>query len=408
MAINKYYPKSVVLYSEIGMNWSPPPEGYNVDKPGNYFKLYNWDFSEFNRDLKHYIDDLKVNSVCLVHTNPKVSHMFKHLPGADLKEFAPSTPHVSMAWQAFRERTFVVWGKHEKDAYNDETIEVTQDQWDNLVLDYYQAMAKNLDKHGWLDKFYICIDETSNVKRLLHLLRLLKSDPLTARIKVIACMQGLEYFHYKEDHKNGTYAFKDLLVYMPQNDENYNRWEKYFFTDYDIEPDREKLWNYSVSTSRLIIDSPGINNRIIALDVFNRGGSGFYVWERIIYDPGTAGSSDNPWIDPNCNWGNGAVSYFYPPRKDGFAESPDFTVTPSLRIMTYRESVDDYEYAKILEDLIAEAKKKGTDVSEGEDVIKDIDRFFYNSAHWSQNDAFYLDLRDRMAKAIVNLKQKSE
>ena len=86
-------------------------------------------------------------------------------------------------------------------------------------------------------------------------------------------MQGLEYFHYKENHEDGTHAFKDLLVYMPQNDENYNRWEKYYFTDYDIKPEREKLWNYAVSTSRLIIDSPGINNRIIALDIFNRGGS---------------------------------------------------------------------------------------------------------------------------------------
>jgi len=73
--------------------------------------------------------------------------------------------------------------------------------------------------------------------------------------------------------------------------------------------------------------------------------------------------------------------------------------------MTYRESVDDYEYARILEDLIIQGKKKGIDVSEGKRVIKDIDRFFYNSVHWSQNDAWYLELRDRMANAIVNLKR---
>jgi len=37
------------------------------------------------------------------------------------------------------------------------------------------------------------------------------------------------------------------------------------------------------------------------------------------------------------------------------AEIADFTITPSLRVMTYRESVDDYEYARILEDLLAAA-----------------------------------------------------
>jgi len=405
MAMNKFYPKTVVLYSEIGMNWSPPPQGYNVDAPGNYFKLYDWDFTEFNRDLEHYIDDLKVNSVCLTHTNPRVSNMFKHLPGAQLEEFSPSTPHVTMAWQTFREHTFVVWGKREGDAYYDETIEVTQKQWDRLVLDYYRAMAANLDRHGWLDKFYICVDETTDVKRLLHLLRLLKSDPLTARIKVIACMQGLEYFHYKEQ-PDQDYAFKDLLTYMPQNDEQYNRWEKYFFTDYDIKPDRDKLWNYGVGTSRLVIDTPGINNRMTALDIFNRGGSGFFVWDTIIYGPGGRASADNPWIDPYCNWGNGAVSYFYPPLKNGFPDKPDFTVIPSLRIMTFRESVDDFEYATILEDLIAAAERQGLDSSEGKAIINDIARFFYSSVHWSQNDAWYLGLRQRMAEAIVNLKRR--
>ena len=182
---------------------------------------------------------------------------------------------------------------------------------------------------------------------------------------------------------------------------------KYFFTDYDIAPDRDKLWNYAVKTSRLAIDVPGINNRMIALDIFNRGGSGLSVWDTIfwgsIYE-----HHPNPWEDPYSVWGNGAVSYFYPPnREHGASSEPDFTVTPSLRVMTFRESVDDYEYARILENFVIQGKKKGVDVSEAEQVIKDIDRFFYNSVQWSQNDAWYLDLRDRMAAAIVDMKQRN-
>ena len=65
--------------------------------------------------------------------------------------------------------------------------------------------------------------------------------------------------------------------------------------------------------------------------------------------------------------------------------------------------MDDFEYAKILEDLVATARLRGEDVSEAEIVLKDIERFFPSTVHWSQNDTWYLDLRDRMARAIMAL-----
>ena len=72
MAREKFYPKNVAMYVEIGMKWKEPPKGYNVDAAANYFELFDWDFTEFNKCMKHYIDDLKVNSVCLTHTSPSV------------------------------------------------------------------------------------------------------------------------------------------------------------------------------------------------------------------------------------------------------------------------------------------------------------------------------------------------
>src|SRR5262249_16064581 len=153
-----------------------------------------------------------------------------------------------------------------------------------------------------------------------------------------------------------------------QMDENYNRWEKYLFPDYSVPPDRSRLWNYAVSTSRLIIDTPGINNRIIGLDIFNRGGSGFFVWDTI-YCGATRERDPNPWKDPYSVWGNGAVCFFYPPSREGLASRPDFTVTPALRVMTFREAVADYDYAQILEDLVSRGKALGIDVSAGERVL---------------------------------------
>ncbi len=405
MAVNKFYPKSVVLFTEIGMKWSPPPHGYNVDKPGNYFKLYDWDFTEFNNDLRHYIDDLKVNSVCLTHTNPGVCHVFKHLPGDELEQWEPDPGHVTMGWQTFRQTTKVTWKKRLGDAYYNESIEVTQKQWDRLLLDYYRTIARNLEKHGWLDKFYILGDETSGTENLLHLIRLLKSDPLTSKIRFVQCLQGLEWLTHQE---NSEYVFTKWFTYAPQLDENYNRWEAYFWDDYNVPRSRDNLWSYAAYCSRLSINAPGMTNRQIGLDMFNRGGSGYIIWDTFMWWH-TYGKDDdphNPWVEPYSRLANGALSYFYPPYREGLAPDPDFTITPSLRVMTYRESVDDYEYARILEELIVEADRRGIDTSAGKDVINDISRMFPESGQLTLNDAWCLDLRDRIARQIVHLKQQ--
>ena len=406
MAIDKFYPKSVVLYSEIGMNWSPPPQGYNVDAPENFFSLRDWDFTEFNRDLKRYIDELKVNSVCLTHTNPTVCSTFKHLPGAPLSTLSHPTGHVTMAWQTFRETQYVGWGLDQDHQLYGKATEITVEQFDRLILDFYRAMAENLDRHGWLEHFFIFFDETTDLESTLHFMRLLKSDPLTARIKIIACMQGLEYFEHKENPADGQYAFRGLMTYMPMLDENYNRWDRHYVADYDIKPDRDVVWNYAVGTARLAIDAPGINNRITGLELYQRGVSGYVIWDTIAWEHPYS-DSKNPWQDPHTDpWGNGALCFFYPPRKDGPAAKPNWTLIPSLRVETYRESVDDYEYARILEDLVAEAEAAGIEVAAARGVMRDLDRFFYNPVHWSQNDAWFLELRQRLARAIVDLKER--
>jgi hypothetical protein len=383
--------------------WDPPPHGYNVDQPGNFFTFRDWDFTAFNATLGHYIDELKLNTLVLVHSNPLAANLFKHLPGKPLEEWCASPPHVTLAWQFFRECTFVAWGKRDGDPQGNRSIEISQQQFDRLLLDFYRAVAGNLEKRGWLDRVFIWIDETHDEPRLLHLLRLLKSDPLTARIRVAVCIQGLTYFNFKEQPGADRYAYHGLLdVYMPQIDENYHRFEDYFMTDYGLVPDRRNLFFYAVETTRMPIDTPGINNRVIGMDVFRRGGGGYFVWETLWWDHEYA-SARNPWDDPGTVWGNGMTAYFYPPRRTGPSPEPDYTLVPSLRMETYRESADDYEYALLLETLTREAEARGRDVSVAQALLGEIDRFFYNSVHWSQNDAWFLSLMQRIAHAIVDL-----
>ena len=406
MAKNKFYPYSVAMYSPIHMNWSPPPAGYGVDQPGNHFKLYDWDFTEFNRDLSYYIDDLKVNAFMLTMTNPTVCNLFTHLPGKELERANGAPPgHLTLDWQTWHEITVVGYDRRDWDWI--EFKDITRDQYDHLLKDFYRAMAENLEAHGWLDRAIIQVDETHarGIAPYVHFLKLLKSDPLTAQLQITWCTQGdMAYTHkYNRDEDYTFHGLHDIFV--PQTDQKYNVFEKYYFTDYDIAPSRDKLWAYTVATDRAIIDTPGMTNRIAPLEVFNKGGGGYLRWRSFSWDSSGL-TSDNPWDDAGTKWGNGALSYFYPPSKYGAVAEPTWTIVPSLRIETYREGVDDFEYAKILEDAIAAGETRGVDVTRAKAILKDIDRFFPSSVHWSQNDAWYADLRDRMARTIVEMTKK--
>ena len=404
MAASKFYPKNTALLTEIGMNWTPPPAGFNVDQPGNFIRLKDWDFTRFNAELDHFINRRKVNSLCLLHTNPTACNQFNHLPGAPLAGPAVSSPHTTMGWQTWRKMTLVAYD-NPKSRKN--VIGVTRKQFDNVMMQFFRRTAQELDKHGWLDRVHVLIDETENPKRLAHFLKLLKSDPLTARIRVVACMQGLGLMDPGSPGNEGLkeFPFPQLIdTYCPEIDENYDRWMPYYFDDYKIPRDRRKLWCYIVTTSRIAIDTPGINNRVLALDVFQRGGSGALMWESFGWDHLYGGAS-NPWEDPYTRHANGSLAFFYPPRRAEGTDKgkPDFSITPSLRLSTFHESVDDFEYARILEDLVKAGLKKSVDTRGAERALSDIRRFFPENTNWSQNDAWFLELRERLAREIVTL-----
>ena len=294
MVKNKFSPKCVLMHTEIPFKWHAPPVGYNIDKPGNFFELTDYD----------------------------------------------------------------------------ETTEITVKQFDRLLLDYYGALARNLQKHGWLDKCYINFDLTPDMDRMNHFVGLLQSDPVTRQIKMVALLQNTTYLGHPPDGPKSEFKYHDKIKFMPNMDENYNFWESHLFSDYDIKDDYRTIWGRSVNSSRMSIDSPGINNRMIALDIFNKKGSGYFITATI--DWGSSGGGEgNPWVDPSVRFGNGALAYFYPPGKEGISSEPDWDVVPSARIMTFRESVDDYEYAFILKDLIDVARKKSIDVKHSESVLMD-------------------------------------
>ena len=71
-------------------------------------------------------------------------------------------------------------------------------------------------------------------------------------------------------------------------------------------------------------------------------------------------------IDPYTRHANGSLAFFYPPRRKAGAKGADFTVTPSLRLEAFRESVDDFEYASMLEELVKTGRKKSIEMKSAE------------------------------------------
>lgn len=406
MAKNRLCPKNFTLYTPLTFKWDAPPKGMNVDAPDNFFRLYDWDFTEYNKQLDRFIGELKMNQICIYHTNAIASNVFPQLPGKKLQSgFNISSPFVTMHNQGFREMTIVGYDLTPKHSYYKLAKKITRNQYDRLVLDYLRAIAANLEKKGYLEYATILIDESENDKFLLHFLTLLKNDPLLKKIKVKGCIQGMRYYTKKD--ASGKYVFRDFMdIYVPQVDDGYDRLEPYYKTDYGISQERSAFMPYIAYSSRLCIDSPGITNRIIGFDVFRRGGCGVLDWEILSWHlVGKEARSVNPWTDPQ-GYGNGGTAYFYPPTKGYFPTQANYTVTPSLRLELMRDAAEDFDYAFMLEELVKKAKAKKIDCRSAEKTLAEINTLFYNSISWNINSAKLSQLREKIADEIVNLNKR--
>lgn len=398
-AENRLSPKNFTMYTPLTFKWAPPPKGMNVAGKDNYFRLYDWDFTEYNKQLDHFIGKLKMNQICIYHTNPISCNVFPQLPGKELeKGFNTSSPFVTMANQAFREMTMVGYDMTPKHAYSKITQKITREQFDRLLTDYLRAIAGNLEKKGYLKYATILIDESHNEKQLTHFLSLLKNDPLLKKIKVTVCVQGTSYYTLKD--QSGKYVYRKLIdTYVPEIDETYDRWETFYQTDYAIPEERSAFMPYIAYSSRITVDAPGMTNRIVGFDVFRRGGSGLLDWETVVWNTKHKGGTTSPWID-SFGYYNGGTAYFYPPLKGGYPDQPDYTLTPSLRLELLRDAADDFDYAFLLEETIKKAKKQNIDCSKAEAVLHEIDALFDNSVIWSINDQQLSRIRKRIADEI--------
>jgi len=379
MGKSKAYPQYPNLRDGMWFGFDYPPQGLNVDAPGNFFSVYNFNFADMNPLFGRMLDDRNANAFMVHATNGDIANTWSLPSGAGV----------------------VGWGP-----YGNYANEITQTQFEHLVRDIFHEVALNLQNNGWLEYALILVDETSNegYSDKLHVfIDALKADPLASQIKLVNTINNTTAFSYRDTPSDPQAKYASRLdIWAPENEQQYSGIADYYFPDTGMGPDDYEAWRYYTRTAHLIIDTPGLNNRNMPMKNYFMGSTGTYKWELIYWDFPNA-LVQNPWVDPFSFWGNGTVSFFYPPLKTGVSATPNFTVTPSVRLAMWREGVEDYEYLHFLENLIVEASAKSIDTTAAQAAIDSMGAMVDDQVHWSVNDEFYLRMRNEIAEQIESL-----
>ena len=258
-------------------------------------------------------------------------------------------------------------------------------------------IAEFLGEKGWLDRAFVWIDEPRpNAYAMIHKwVAHLRARPHAAGLKIFPLI-------YNGEAYEGLGGVADMMAC----------WDgEYPFSTFSPlearrDPPRFEAWGYYTRNCTLWIDTPGINHRFWAPKMWALGGRGLAIWS-ILQWWETAGSPHqhrNPWVDPMVTWGNGALSFFYPPSPLG-KELPekDMTIVPSLRLLLTRDGIEDFEYGAILTRLVAEARGKGVPTAEAEDALAGLRRPFPSPVHWNLCQTYWQNARRRTARAIERL-----
>ena len=261
-----------------------------------------------------------------------------------------------------------------------------------------EPLAEHLEEKGWLDRAFILIDEPevaefAGVRRWIGAFR---EQPHAKNIKMLAAT-----------YRSGiwTSALKDDLDIICVQNHEVSSQDAFSRTGMEKLPAGKELWTYWTNTAHEYIDAPAINQRLGPAKNWWLGSRGVLCCGMMIW---WKESDDfimhNPWEDPWTPWGNGALAYFYPPDPRGIdLDTKTLRVVPSLRLVLFRDGVEDYEYATLLERLLASARSRDAKVKRAEAALSRYRRQFVSPVTWASGEAYWNDVRSAMAEAIEDL-----
>ncbi len=226
--------------------------------------------------------------------------------------------------------------------------------YDTLVVKVFRAIAAHLAEREWLDRaIYYVIDEPSDsdtplIKHICELIR--EADPRIRTALTYDPANRPRLAELVDDEGKSL-----VSVWIPYC-------SRYRGAVADEQRAKgAEYWLYDVKEHSLISDS-GRENRAMFWEVWDRDAKGY-----LYYLSTWWGRDATPWERPNFllpqftyKYRHGDGYFFYPPTRDRAPEQPilDYVV-PTIRWELMREGAEDYDYLRMLEDLIERAEARG-------------------------------------------------
>lgn len=297
-------------------------------------RLTNWDFSQgYDQAIREFVIDRNMPWLMVYHTNGHLMHKFT-LNG--------------------------VTYSYEPNPGNSAWVQLPRDEFDRLVGDYFETLARHLDELGVLDRTLLVVDESGleTFDTIHAFVKAVRARPYARRIKIGHTTHRTSVWTRRLPG-GGLLMDEVLDVPMPDNDEHFNFFEPEWNSRFTQRPKTQ--WVYMVESDHLNLENAGLSSSFLPLRLEHLGVDGWYDWESFMwsltyaYLPGQRGGFKygtgpviNPWANPFYHHGPGVLSFFYPPDARGPARAPTDLVIPSFRLTLMRDGIQQRALLEVL------------------------------------------------------------
>ncbi len=223
------------------------------------------------------------------------------------------------------------------------------------VYAFIEAYAKFLREKKWMDQALIELwDEPTSLEWTgvkARAERIRKIDP-DLRLQLFA--EGGPYVFWEEQSKK--YGLQDLIdIWAP--------WK--LVESPETQAAGDEIWTYFCTLARGVapnfyIDRPAIYQRLIAWYCWMYGVDGFEHWSTTYFWRNVKKGKPMSEKWPNAGW-DSRTYHFYNGEGQLIYPGPDGWPLPSIRLEIFRDSMEDYEYLNILNELLEKTPGKTDD-----------------------------------------------
>lgn len=274
---------------------------------------------------------------------------------------------------------------------------------------FIEAYANFLKSKGWLNKALVelwdepTILEWEAVKKRAEKIRQISPDIKTQ----LFCTEG-DAYKFWDTAVSKKYGLLDLIdLWMPVR----------LIEAPEIQKKGHEVWTYFATLPRgnapnFYTDAPSVNQRLIPWYCWLYGVDGFEHWSTTYFWRNVKEGKPITEKWPNAIWDSRTYHDFHGEGQLVYP-GPDGQFFPSIRLETFRDGMDDYEYLYKLRELLQNFKKNRENdfyreaqrlLNTGETLLVkypgDVQTTLENTMRYPNEPERILEMRDKIAEAI--------